>query len=86
MIAWLGRNFLKKIEAHLNQIRCDMKWRKFPSDDMFTQKLLKQCDSIKGIHDITNWRAIAYYMFLLDVKNKRRRKHGKFRNIPKIFG
>lgn len=61
-----------------------MKWTKFPSDDMYTQKLLKQCESIKGIHDIPNGLEIAYQMFLIDAKNKRRRKYGKISSITKV--
>lgn len=63
-----------------------MKWMKLPSYDEYTNKLLKQCEAIKGIHDIPNGLEVAYYMLLLDVKNQRRRKHGKFHNIPKISG
>lgn len=63
-----------------------MKWTKLPSYDEYTPRLLKQCESIKGIHKITNGLEIAYYMLLHDIKNQRKRKHGKCYNITKVSG
>jgi hypothetical protein len=60
-----------------------MKWIKLPSCD---DEILRKLNSIKGIHKATNGLAIGYYLLLPVVKEKRRRKHGKFRNIPKISG